>query len=275
MSIMIHPLALDGSHRFWAAIHASIATHRMKVFSDNGVIYVAMSDKSRMLPTFGSNQHNIAQNSAGQVGINGEFYGLSATDSDSSAVKEGARIYNRKPTGGRSATQNYYIGNFWRGDTSYQFSQGKAPQKASASLGNCGPVIIDGIAYGAMTRIVPKFASFVGTRTFNNIQNNVRKPTQINLPTMLKRPPYIGKTLVAHNSLHNVLFVLILPHAAQGVRLPDVRDKLLDAKFDNAVYLDGSDSSLLRINGEFIVSDGSKSQNNMIGLNFEAAAAAA
>lgn len=59
------------------------------------------------------------------------------------------------------------------------------------------------------------------------------------------------------------------------MRLPDVRDKLLDAKFDNAVYLDGSDSSLLRINGEFIVSDGSKSQNNMIGLNFEAAAAAA
>ncbi len=63
--------------------------------------------------------------------------------------------------------------------------------------------------------------------------------------------------------------VIVQPHAVHGISLEDVRDKLLGIGVDNAVFLDGSDSSLLVVDGNFVTHAGdNKDETNTIGIGF-------
>lgn len=284
--ISIKPLSIDGTMAFWQKIRTAISTSKMGVFSDNGLIYVAMNDKTRMVPFIRKKEELFSttiknQSKKYRVIINGQFYGVSkAGIADAMwgndpvdpfhTTPEGKIINNGKMIGGRSAPLMFYIANHWETTPRYTFNSGVVPAKSSSAIGGCGPVIVNGMPYGESNNYS---GGVLGKEKGEPIPKNRPYLTQRSNNTFsayLKRPPYTGKTIIAHSSLYNVLFALVLPHGASGISLSQVRDKLNKSNFNNAVFLDGSDSSLLVVDGEFIAKAGEdKDETNVVGVGFE------
>jgi hypothetical protein len=71
-------------------------------------------------------------------------------------------------------------------------------------------------------------------------------------------------------SLKNILMILVQPHGNLGISIVGLRDILSKLKISSAVYLDGSDSVMLMINGKFIVRAASdKNETNITGIGFK------
>ena len=284
--LAIKQLSIDATAKFWASVKTAISVSKMGVFSDDGLIYVAMSDKAKMIP-FVRDKEELFSTTINEhskkyrVIINGQFYGVSKAGIADAlwgndpvdpmhTTPEGRVISNGKLIGGRPAPLMFYIANHWQSMPRYTFNSGAAPTASSSAIGGCGPVIINGLPYGQ----VNTFSSgVVGKKKGEPVPKNRPYLTQRSNSTFsayLKRPPYTGKTIIAHNALHNVLMTLVLPHGNSGVSLPLIRDKLRSANFNNAVFLDGSDSSLLVVDGEFVVRAGEdKNETNVVGIGFE------
>ena len=84
------------------------------------------------------------------------------------------------------------------------------------------------------------------------------------------RPVSTGKTILAYSSAQNRILVIVQrDRAAAGQRYGVIRDKLVAAGVDHAVFLDGSDSSLLLVSGTWIVSPGqNKNESIVVGVGF-------
>ncbi len=166
--VNITPLAIENTPVFWPRIHTSIAKFGHGTFSDNGLIFVAMPDKTRMIP-FVRNKEELFTSTIKRharkfkVIINGQFYDLSkagiadalwGTDpvDPSHTTPEGLVIRNGKSIGGRPAPLMFHIANYWKRNPKYQFGSGVAPLDASAAIGGCGPIIINGLPYGETNR---------------------------------------------------------------------------------------------------------------------------
>ncbi|MFC1750981.1 phosphodiester glycosidase family protein [Pseudomonadota bacterium] len=282
----IKPLVIDGSTGFWSVVNAAVSNSKLGLFSDDGLIYVAMSDMTKMVPfvrdkeeLFSSTMNRHSKKY--RVIINGQFYGLSnmgkadALMGDdpvdpSHTTPEGLVINDSKVVGGRAAPKMFYVANHWTSSPTYTFNSGSAPKSASSAIGGCGPVIINGMPYGETN----KFAKgIVGKQRGEPIAKNkphLKQRSNSTFSSFLTRPPYTGKTLIAHNAARSKLFALVLPHGASGISLVGVRNKLKKAGFENAIFLDGSDSSLLMVDEAFIAKAGSnKDETNTVGIGFD------
>jgi hypothetical protein len=135
----------------------------------------------------------------------------------------------------------------------YQFGIGDPPADARAALGGLGPVIIAGKAFSANR----KDANFHQWYTDQAIL-----------------PAVSGKVLVAISPNEQFLLLLVQPHATSApLKLDVIRDKLVLAGTQNAVFLDGSDSVMLFIAGSWKVRQGGKAGSykdrvTSIGLRF-------
>ncbi len=282
----ILPLEIDGTPKFWQTINTAITSSKMGLFSDNGLIYVAMSDKSKMVPfirkkeeLFSATINSYAKKF--RVIINGQFYGVSKSGildaligndpvDPKHTTPEGRVINNGKLIGGRDTPLMFHIENNWKGSPAYKFGFGAAPLKSNSAVGGCGPVIINNLPYGEVNKYSKKVAGKIQGEPSAKNKPFLTQRSNSTFSAYLKRPPYTGKTLIAHSSLRNTLLTLVLPHGATGITLPAVRDKLKNAGFNNAVFLDGSDSSLLVVNGNYIASPGpDKNETNVVGIGFE------
>lgn len=235
---MLSELEINGSNEFWRKIHAKVSTNGLGVFVDAGLLYVAFKDVSKMTPfvrtkteLFSDTIENVAKRY--RVIINGNFYELSV---------EGSK------------------------DAFF----GTAPKNVRSAIGGCGPIIINGLPYGR----VNKYSNGV-----KGITNG--EPSPENKPYLLQRSnltytslslmaPHKGKTIIAHNATRKLIFVLVLPDAKHNVSLDMIRGKLRSAQFNNAVFLDGSDSSLLMVDGQYLIRPASnKNETNTVGIGFE------
>lgn len=282
----IQQLCFDGSTEFWLKIRAAISSPtKIGVFSDDGLIYVVMSNNMKMVP-FVRKKEELFSTTINRVSkkyrviINGQFYGLSNTGKADALIgndpvdpvhttPEGLIINNGKIIGGRSAPQMFYIANYWKSCPQYRFNSGTVPTNSSSGVGGCGPIIVNGLPYGALNTFSN---GVVGKTRGQPIPKNKPYLTQRSNNTFaayVKRPPYTGKTIIALSTLYNALFILVQPHSISGMSLPFIRDKLKISNIDNAVFLDGSDSSLLVVDGEFITKAGeNKDETNIVGIGF-------
>lgn len=284
----IKPLEIDGTDKFWQKIETAILADKMGVFSDNGLIFVAMSDKTKMKPFVRKKEELFSatikeQSKNFKVIINGQFYGVSnAGIADAlwgndpvdpkETTAEGRVITDGKIIAGRAAPLMFFIANHWKSTPRYTFNAGSAPTKASSAVGGCGPIIINGLNYGEINQFSGGVVGKIrGEPTAKN-KPHLKQRSNSTFASFITRPPYTGKTIIAHHPSRNLLFVLVLPHGAAGVSLPQVRDKLKKSNFNNAVFLDGSDSSLLVVDGKFITKAGeNKDETNTVGIGFEIA----
>jgi hypothetical protein len=79
----------------------------------------------------------------------------------------------------------------------------------------------------------------------------------------------VGKTVIATNKRVGRLLVCVQPNGTSGTQFDAIKQWLLELGCDNAVFLDGSDSTMLHARGFFRVPPGkAKDRGNTVGLAF-------
>lgn len=155
----------------------------------------------------------------------------------------------------------------------YQAGFGPAPSHANvkSAIGGAGPLIVDGLKFGDGNRYR---AGATGSRPATGRPPVAARPflTQRNNNTYIafaNRGAPVGKTIVASSYNRGRLLVLVQEDGTSGHLLDHIRDRLFDLEFDNAVFLDGSDSSCLWHGGSWQVAPGSnKNETNTVGIAF-------
>jgi hypothetical protein len=278
--------------QFWSKISASCKKNTVGQFNlalpTNGMIHlVAMSDSVKMIPFMRTKEElfettvvNKNTKEKFSVVINGPTYGL--TDSGkfdaligsdpvpaSETKQQGRIIYNNKVIGGKSSNM-YYVANEPSSNPKYIFGKGIAPM-SKAAIGNMGPLIINGLNFGPVNvyspnqpkakkrgEPSPKYAGHLVQRSNKRFSANMGLASST------------GKVVIAHIQSKNILLILIQPHGNIGISIAGLRDILSGLKINSAVYLDGSDSVMLMVNGKFLVRAASnKNETNITGIGFK------
>jgi len=148
-----------------------------------------------------------------------------------------------------------------------------APQNVDAAIGGAGPLILNGLPYGKINRY--KAGVTQGRKLGQPTPENVKNLTQRSNATFTaftkhNAAPRTGITAIAHNVKKKKLVVMVHPDNSGDLSLPTLRKKLLSIGCDNAIFLDGSNSSLLMVEGKFIARPApSKNKTNVVGIGFK------
>lgn len=280
-------MAIQNTPEFWQRVKASTNSNSIGVFSDDGLLYVAANDTIKMVP-FIRNREELFETTIAReytskkfrIIINGQFYGLDNSGKadafighdpvdPGSTTPEGIVILNKARIGGRAAPMMFYIANRVKEKKRYIFGYGNTPTNVTSGVGGCGPIIIGNLPYGVQNKFKSGVAGILtGMPTPKNRPFLIQRSNST-FSAFTRRPPYTGKTIIAYNDFHKVLFVIVQPDAAHGISIEEVRDKLISIGTNNAVFLDGSDSSLLVVDGKFLAHAGeNKDETNTVGIGF-------
>lgn len=278
--------------QFWSKISASCKKNTVGHFNlalpTNGMMHlVVMSDSIQMVPFMRTKEELFETKVVSEynkekfsVVINGPTYGLTKSGkfdalfgSDpvpaSETIQQGRIVHNNKVIGGKSSNM-YFVANNPSANPKYIFGKGSAPM-SKAAIGNMGPLIINGLNFGPVNAYsptqpnakrlgepLPKHASHLVQRSNKRFSANMGLASST------------GKIVIAHIQSKNILLVLLQPHGNIGISIIGLRDILSNLKINSAVYLDGSDSVMLMVNGKFVVRAASnKNETNVTGIGFK------
>jgi hypothetical protein len=278
-------LALSGSS-FWSS-----ATPGTTVYQDGDLLYVVLDDRAMMKVVLRTAQelfHTTVERERLSrqfaVVVNANFYDVSnlgllsaLTGSGpiaASATTPVGRLVERMSfIGGRPAPDLFYLDNAAGPLYGYSFGFGDPPSTGVlAAVGGLGPLIIGGLRYGVGNLYKPGTpssapatgappAQFAGALVQRNNNTYV---------SAAAKGPRTGKAVIARSSGEGKLIILVQPHAAPtGISHDNLRDKLFALGVDDAVFLDGSDSVMLMVDGVWLVRQAArKDQTNTIGIGF-------
>lgn len=280
-----------GAPNFWGEISNRKNKSNYTFCEDNGVHYVIFDDKIQMEPFVRSQEvmfdvvvKSVAKENEYIAIINAQFYDLTpkgyadyAIGNDavipSGIEVEGYTVLGKKVIAGRAAPMNFHIANFVSRPKRYTFGFGQAPTYADAAIGGAGPIIINGLPYGPTN--LYKAGTSKGRLT--------GQPSKENAPNLTRRSnatykafsnhdsaPKTGMTIVAHHSGQKKLGIFVKPDGNSNITLDSIKNKLLKCGFDNAIFLDGSNSSMLMVEETFYARQGvSKNKTNVVGIGFK------
>lgn len=155
---------------------------------------------------------------------------------------------------------------------SYFAGPGDPPEADStvSAIGGVGPMIVGATHYGANNiykrgTTGPKAGDPGPAARANLIQRNNET-----FKAADNHAPQTGKVILASHTVRRKLLVAVQPHGkAPGQKYKDLASDLVNLGFDHAVFLDGSDSATLMLDGQMIVSPGSnKDETNIVGIGF-------
>jgi hypothetical protein len=158
---------------------------------------------------------------------------------------------------GRSSSQSFFVAQTTGPDgVAYSFGIGDPPLSADVGFGGGIPLIVNGLKYGTEniyqlgTPLAAPRSGPPGQYSGSLLQRSSAAFTDF-VTDYEQRGYYgTGKVIVAHSTQSGALAVVVQPHSvANGVSLSDVRDRLFQAGFDNAIAFDGSDSATLLRSG--------------------------
>jgi len=278
------------SSTFWKDISGKSGTLQ----KDGALRYVVLSHSANMKIIRRTREElfsaTVNREGAGMaVVVNGNYYDVSTAGkmdalagSDpvpaTATTVEGRLISNGGLLAGRSAPQMFYfaqqampfVGNI---QSTYTTGFGDPqPTGGLTAIGGVGPLIIGGLHYGIGNRYksgAPAGAPAAGApsaaaQPFLTQRNNNTFKASENLN------PATGKTILASCTAKQMLLVGVQEHGATpGIRHSQIRDRLAALGFDHAVFLDGSDSSMMMVKGTWVVRPGSnKDETNVVGVGF-------
>jgi hypothetical protein len=139
-------------------------------------------------------------------------------------------------------------------------------------IGGLGPLIVGKLPFGPVNKYrigVPAEAPVVGEAGPKYFPYLVQR-SNAHFGDMAKLSKRSGKVVFALNRQSDVLLVLVQPNGSDsGLTWEQLRDKLVSIDADDAVFLDGSDSAMLVVNGTPIVhQDETKDELTTVGLGF-------
>lgn len=188
-------------------------------------------------------------------------------DEASDTTPDGILVNQGVILGGRAASQMFYVVNDPLGG--YDFGEGNPPQVGMSGVGGVGPIIINRLPYGVGNRCrLPAACAPTGTRAICRFG---RAAKQRYLCRATGQVDFDGKDHRRHQQESRQ----VADHGpAQRKDRTVIRRHqrgLMVAGCDNAVFLDGSDSSMLNVAGILEVPPGAhKNETNTIGLAFYA-----
>jgi hypothetical protein len=144
----------------------------------------------------------------------------------------------------------------------YSLGIGDPPSGVNAGFGGLGAMILK------RTKIPAGTAALAGADSFYNSQANTGLLTG---QTFVALSPQLTLR-VSFGSVSSVRLVLVMvkpDNQPPGMGLNAIRDKIFDAGFEDAVFLDGSDSVFWNLNGNQRTKQGSfKNRVTSVGLGF-------
>lgn len=272
-------------------IEKEIKARKFAAFKDQSLYYIVFDDIVKMEPfvrteevMFEATATNATNKNKYIATINAQVYGMNTAGYMDYAVgndpvtpsgiePEGYTILSGKILAGRAAPLNFYIANFRSNAKKFAFCFGAAPVHAGAAIGGAGPIIINGLPYGTINHYIegkPQGKS-IGQPSPENAKNlTQRSNATFTEFTKHDASPKTGITAIAYHSKKKKLAIMVHPDLSDSMPLTNLRNKLLKAHFDNANFLDGSNSSMLMINGKFYARQGlSKNKTNVVGIGFK------
>ncbi|MDX2036953.1 MAG: phosphodiester glycosidase family protein [Isosphaeraceae bacterium] len=260
-----------------------------KVYTDGDLYYVVMSIQTKMrliirtadeyFTTFVDRE---AVKQGVEVVVNGNYYdvnktamfwGVLGTSSDASNTSpEGRLVQDQRIIGGNAQPNRFYVAQ--RAAQRWEFGFGDPPSADTrCAIGGLGPLIINGLKYGdgntysagasssapATGEPSPADKPYLTQRNNENFKDYHRQGARR------------GKTIIGHASSDGKIIVLHQRDTAStGISLEALRDKLYACGVDNAVFLDGGNSSFLWVNRVWHTKPGdNKNYTNVVGVAFD------
>ncbi|BCD96233.1 phosphodiester glycosidase family protein [Marinagarivorans cellulosilyticus] len=279
---------------FWAAAIKRMPAKKYLFAKDGTLNYVVFDDSVQMEP-FVRTQEVMFETTAAAASkanrylatINAQVYDITTAGmmdyaigddavAPSNIVPEGIAVFGKKVIAGRAAPLNFYIANTkapLSGSRPYRFGFGAAPTSVDSAIGGAGPIIINGLPYGTQNRY--KAGAKLGKKVGQPIPANAKNLTQRSNATFTAftkhdAAPRTGITAIAHNAKEKKLIIIVHPDNSGDLSLRTLRTKLLSIGCDNAIFLDGSNSSMLMVEGTFIARQAlSKNKTNIVGIGFK------
>ena len=227
-----------------------------------------------------------------KVIINGNFYGLNLggkssvalgdPDDPSDTEIQGQIIMAGKVVAGDSRPQSFWFGQItapiyeWK-PSPWIYTAGKGDPPAEKStlgaIGGLGPLLISNLRYGVGNKYscAPPGVN----------EPETGEPSKAAMPCLIQRnnetfksanahDDETGKTILAFNPVTLMLLVLVQQHGASpGRSLQQIAFDLYGRGFQSAVFLDGSDSATMVVDGKIVISPGKRKNNSIdVGVGF-------
>ncbi len=279
--------------QFWNKIseqssNKNIGFFRGTTSNNNELFIIGMHHSVQMVPFVRKREELFSQTAKMasathklKVVINGPTYGLtnwglvdamSGNDpvSPENTLQEGKIVYKNAVIAGRPSNM-FYLKHDKAGSPPYSFGRGEAPTKADAAIGNLGPLVINKLPYGSMNLYSPPRpgAKIKGEPRAENAANLVQR-SNLRFNAMSKLSAQTGKISIGYKKDKAQLIILLQPHGQGGLSITQLRDLYVQLGIDSAVYLDGSDSVMLMMDGKMLVSQGSnKNETCISGIGFK------
>ena len=280
-----------GGPAFWQGVDNSFNNKSYATFKDVSVYYLIFNDTVKMEPFARTDEvmfeatarvHSIENNYLAV--INAQIYDINARGLIDYAIgddpvtpagiePEGYTVFGNKVIAGRAAPLNFFIANSPLAIPRYKFGFGPAPTNVSGAIGGAGPLIINKLRYGLTNQY--KKGATVGRKTGQPTPENTKNLVQRSNATFESfsnhsSAPKTGITAIAHHSNKQKLGIFVHPDRSGKMPITQFRDKLINAGFDNAIFLDGSNSSMLMVEGVFYARQAaSKNKTNVVGIGFK------
>jgi hypothetical protein len=282
----------------WEASSSSLSKNGIVEFNEGDARVMIMKDDTRLVPVvrteeemFTNTATDAAQSNDLDVVVNAhqfEFKALGLADyaigddpvDPDGMLPQGLTMENGRVLAGRSSPDTFYIAQKTdaSGGVNNEFGFGDPPEDSTVAFGGGFPIIIDGQKYNEENVYAPgtsnkapssgdpgEYKDQLLMRSNNGYKAFVQKYEQV------VGDASTGKVVVAHNSSNNTMAVVVQPNGADdGIFLSELRDKLADAGFDNAIAYDGSSSATLVKDGQLEIEpshDKNKTVNTGIGFD--------
>jgi hypothetical protein len=224
--------------------------------------------------------------------VNGNFYGLDKSgkasvfrgnpDDPSDTEIQGQIIIAGNVVAGDSRPLSFWFGQVaapsyeWKPEPwVYTAGKGDPPAEKStlAALGGIGPLLIGQLRYG-VGNLYSGCAPGVG-------QPATGEPPQAAMACLIQRnnetfrsanehPDETGKVILAFNPVMLKLLVVVQQHGVTpGRSLQQIAFDLYNRGFQSGVFLDGSDSATMVVDGKVVIAPGDRKNNSIdVGVGF-------
>jgi len=293
--------ALSNNIQFWKDADKSLG----KLQTDGPLSFMLLDNAYQMKPlirkkdtTFTDFLAADADAKKCKVIINGNFYGLDTSgkiavargnpDDPSDTEIQGQIITGGSVIAGDSRPKSFWFGQLtapsyeWKPEPwIYTAGKGDPPAQKStlAAIGGIGPLLIPDPGRGTYVRygVGNKYSG--GAAGVD--EPEAGEPPAAAMPYLIQRnnetfksanahPDETGKTILAFNPVFLKLLVVVQQHGASpGRSLQQIAFDLYGLGFQSAVFLDGSDSATLVVDGKIVIAPGTRKNNSIdVGVGF-------
>lgn len=283
------------SKDFWPEAARSVGA----LLSDGSLQYVVLDKRYAMRPLIRNVKTMFTDFCLADAGaksckviVNGNYYGLSGWSVGASAslgypddpkdtLIQGQIVIGGAVKAGDSRPQSFWFGQLAVPTTdpygwAYTAAAGDPPKEAStiAAIGGVGPMIVNSLEFGAgnayRSGAPPGIAEPLTGEPPPAVKPYLIQRNNETFKDVNRRAPETGKTILAYCSAKRAVFVAVQQDGASpGQTHANLAHSLAQQGFDTAVFLDGSDSATMILNGKIVVAPGKRKNDTIdVGVGF-------